>query len=332
MPLSAGQRLGPYEILTPLGSGGMGEVYNARDTRLDRIVAVKVLREHLVNDPDRRARFDREARAISKLNHPNICALYNAGHDNGVDYIVIEYLDGQTLAERLTKGALPLEHALAVAIDIAAALGAAHRAGIVHRDLKPANVMLTKAGTGSKGSPQAKLLDFGIARVAASASITASLTQGTITVDGELLGTPQYMAPEQLEGRDVDARTDLFSFGALLYEMLTGRRAFPGDTNAKAMAAVLDADPADVSSLRPDIPASLSRIVASCLAKDPADRWQNAADLARNLQWIAAEHHSPSSTAARLRPPSLLWPSVAAASLAAALAIAVVVRYQKEAP
>src|SRR5215470_13307598 len=166
MPLSAGQRLGPYEILTPLGSGGMGEVYNARDTRLDRIVAIKVLREHLVNDPDRRARFDREARAISKLNHPNICALYDVGHDNGLDYIVIEYLDGQSLAERLRKGAVPIDQALAIGIAIASALDAAHRAGIVHRDLKPPNVMLTKGG--------AKLLDFGIARVVASAPIAAS--------------------------------------------------------------------------------------------------------------------------------------------------------------
>jgi serine/threonine-protein kinase len=319
MPLSARQRLGPYEVLAPLGSGGMGEVYNARDTRLERIVAIKVLREHLVSDPNRRVRFDREASAISKLNHPNICALYDVGHDNGVDYIVIEYLDGHTLAERLTKGALPLEHALAVATDIAAALDAAHRAGIVHRDIKPANVMLTKAG--------AKLLDFGIARVAASAPVTA-LTQGTITLDGELLGTPQYMAPEQLEGRDADARTDLFAFGAVLYEMLTGRRAFPGDTNARAIAAVLDADPPDVSSFRPDIPASLSRIVAACLAKDPADRWQNAADLVRNLQWIAAENHSATSAPTKRRVLSLLWPLVTAASVAAALAMFFLVRFE----
>jgi eukaryotic-like serine/threonine-protein kinase len=220
----------------------------------------------------------------------------------------------------LNKGALPLAHALAVAIDIAAALDAAHRTGIVHRDIKPANVMLTKGGT--------KLLDFGIARVVANASITASLTQGTMTVDGELLGTPSYMAPEQLDGRDVDARADLFAFGALLYEMLTGRRAFPGDTNARAMAAVLDAEPADVSSLRPDIPASLARIVAACLAKDPADRWQNTADLVRSLKWIAAENHSATSAPGKRRVLSFLWPLATAASVAAVLAMLVLVHFE----
>ena len=221
MALTFGTRLGAYEILALLGSGGMGEVYRARDTRLDRIVAIKVLPASVAADPDRRQRFDREARTISSLTHPHVCTLHDVGHEDRIAYLVMELLEGQTLAERLTRGALPLEQALQYAIEILDALDGAHRHGIVHRDLKPANVMLTKAGV--------KLLDFGIAKVVAPGAATAA---ATLTAEGTLLGTPQYMAPEQLEGRDADVRIDLFAFGAVLYEMLTGHRAFPGESQS----------------------------------------------------------------------------------------------------
>jgi eukaryotic-like serine/threonine-protein kinase len=282
MVLKIGMRLGPYEILSALGAGGMGEVYKANDTRLDRAVAIKVLREHFANDSDRRARFEREARAVSKLNHPNICTLYDVGHDNGTDFLVVEFLDGESLAERLTKGALPIDQALTIAIQIAGALDAAHRAGIVHRDLKPANVMLTKTG--------AKLLDFGIARMAhAAEAVAAPQITSTLTGDGALLGTVHYMAPEQLEGREADARSDIFAFGAVLYEMLTGRRAFAGETLSAVAAAVLESQPIALKSIQPLVASDLEWFVTTCLAKDPDDRWQNARDLRRNLQRIA-EH------------------------------------------
>ena len=265
MALAPGTRLGPYEITALIGAGGMSEVYKARDARLDRIVAIKVLREHLASDPDRRARFEREARAISKLNHPNICALYDVGQDNGTDYLVVEYLDGQSLAERLQKGALSIEQALAIAIQIAGALEAAHRADIVHRDLKPANVMLTKMG--------AKLLDFGIARMTAPAtSLTSATTQGTLTTDGTLLGTLQYMAPEQLEAKDTDARTDIFAFGALISEMVTGKQAFTGTSQASLISAILSSDPSPMAASQPLTPPALDRVVKTCLAKDPDER------------------------------------------------------------
>ena len=281
MTLAAGGRLGPYEVVSAIGVGGMGEVYKARDTRLDRVVAVKVLREHLATDPDRRARFDREARAISKLNHPHICTLYDVGHDSGIYYLVVEYLDGQSLADRLKKGALPIDQALAIAIDIASALDAAHRAGIVHRDLKPANVMLTKGG--------AKLLDFGIARMSpAPGGMTSATTPATLTTEGALLGTMQYMAPEQLEGREADARSDIFAFGALLYEMLSGQRAFAGDTQAAVVAAILEKE-AEPLALAP----SLDRVVRKSLAKDADARWQTARDLLDELTWIAADRQAP---------------------------------------
>lgn len=282
MALDSGTRLGPYEITALIGAGGMGEVYKARDTRLDRVVAIKILRQHFINDADRQSRFDREARAISKLNHPHICTLYDVGHDNGIDYLVVEFLEGQTLADRLQKGALPLDQALAIAIQIADALDAAHRAGIVHRDLKPANVMLTKAG--------AKLLDFGIARMTVPAtSQTLPTMQGTLTTGGTLLGTVQYMAPEQLEGRETDARSDVFAFGALLYEMLTGHRAFDGESQSRVIAAILDGHPPLITARQPHVPRMLEWTVDTCLAKAPDSRWQSAADLTRQLQWIA-EH------------------------------------------
>jgi Tol biopolymer transport system component len=295
MPLTIGTRLGPYEAVAPLGSGGMGDVYAARDTRLNRMVAIKVLRDHVAYDPGRRQRFEREARVISQLNHPHICAIYDVGQENGVDYLVVEYLEGQTLAERLVKGPLPLEQALTFATEMADALDAAHRKGIVHRDLKPANVMVTKAGT--------KLLDFGIAKapflkteaVAGLRLATSSPEPSTLTGEGALLGTVQYMAPEQLEGRDADARSDIFSFGCVLFEMLTGRRAFDGETQASLIVAVLDRDPPRVSSLQKFAPPALDRVVAKCLIKDPDRRWQTAADLLDELKWIAGAGRLPSS-------------------------------------
>jgi serine/threonine-protein kinase len=259
----------------------MGEVYKARDVRLDRTVAIKVLHEHLADNPDRRMRFEYEARAISKLNHPHICTSHDVGHDKGVDYLVVEYLDGQTLADRLQKGALPMEQALQIAIQIASALSAAHRVGVIHRDLKPANVMLTKNG--------AKLLDFGIARMtAASATGTSATLPGTLTADGTLLGTVQYMSPEQLEGREADSRSDLFALAAVVYEMVTGRRAFDGESQASVMAAILEREPPPASTLQPRLPPLLDQIITQCLAKDPNERWQSAHDVRAALIGIDA--------------------------------------------
>ncbi len=275
MPLTAGARLGPYEIVAPLGAGGMGEVYKARDARLDRIVAIKVLHEHLAGDPDRRARFDREARAISKLNHPNICTLYDVGHDHDVGYLVVEYLDGETLAERLRRGPLPVDEAVAIAIELAGALDAAHRAGVVHRDFKPANVMLTKTG--------AKLLDFGIARLLTTEALTVRDT--TLTLDGARLGTAHYMAPEQINGREADERTDIFAFGAVVYEMLTGRRAFTGETLSRVCQAILASEPMEIATPQPAV-SEMQRIVRRCLAKEPTDRWHTTTDLIMALRRV----------------------------------------------
>ncbi|HVQ14069.1 MAG TPA: serine/threonine-protein kinase, partial [Vicinamibacterales bacterium] len=284
MALTPGTRLGAYEILALLGSGGMGEVYRARDTRLDRVVAIKVLPDIVAGNPDRRQRLEREARAISRLNHPHICTLYDIGHQNGLDYLVMEFLEGQTLAERLTKGALPLNHALQCAIQLADALDVAHRHGIVHRDLKPANVFLSRSG--SSGVPITKLLDFGIAKAMALSPAAASVS-ATLTDHGTLLGTVQYMAPEQLEGRAADVRSDLFAFGVVLYEMLTGRRAFSGESQASVIAAVLDADPSPLSTSQSLAPPALEHLVKTCLAKNPDARWQTAGDVKRQLEWIA---------------------------------------------
>src|ERR1700730_6458350 len=233
MALSSGSRLGPYEILSAIGAGGMGEVYKARDTRLDRIVAIKVLHESLAIDSQFRERFDREARTISQLEHPHICPLYDVGEQEGTAYLVMQYLEGETLADRLTKGVLPLDQALRIAIEIADALAAAHRAGIIHRDLKPGNVFLTRSG--------AKLLDFGLAKahapvIAGTGGSMLPTMPPHLTAQGTILGTFQYMAPEQLEGQDADARTDIFAFGALLYEMVTGHKAFEGKTHASLIA------------------------------------------------------------------------------------------------
>ena len=320
MPLTSGSRLGPYEIVSPVGSGGMGEVYKARDTRLDRVVALKVIQTQIAATPEFRERFDREAKAISALDHPHICTLYDVGHESGAEFLVMQFLEGETLADRLSRagkprsdvsrpssggttsvtsmatvsrGPIPLETTLKYAAEIAAALDAAHRRGIVHRDLKPGNVMLTKAGT--------KLLDFGLAKLAAEEAGTPGLGDGAtrtspLTGQGAILGTLYYMSPEQLEGRAVDAWSDIFSFGAVLYEMLTGRRAFEGDSQAGTIAAIIGGDPpalgelADIKTRLPVVAhRALDRLLHKCLAKNPDDRWHSAADLSDELNWINEE-------------------------------------------
>jgi serine/threonine protein kinase/Tol biopolymer transport system component len=293
MTLTPGSRLGPYEILAPLGAGGMGEVFRARDTRLGRDVAIKVLAARLASSPEVRQRFEREARTISQLSHPHICALFDVGRHGETDYLVMELLEGETLSDRLARGPLPLAQALRCAVEIADALDRAHRRGVVHRDLKPANAMLTKSGV--------KLLDFGLAKEAAAppagGSLTALPTQQGLTSEGAIVGTFQYMAPEQLEGREADARTDIFAFGALLYEMTTGRKAFSGASQASLISAIMKEDPAPLSTIDPAFPRSLDRLVRTCLAKDPDERWQSAADLKRELVFLRED--SPSSAAAR---------------------------------
>jgi serine/threonine-protein kinase len=301
MTLPNGLRLGPYEIVAPLGAGGMGEVYRARDTRLQRTVAVKVMPEGAASTPDALRRFEREARAISRLNHPHICALYDVGRHEGRDYLVLELLEGETLADRLVRGALPLEQALRIGVEIADALGAAHRHGIVHRDLKPGNIMLTRAGV--------KLLDFGLAKPlaatagtgdagAGAADLTSLSTRTRLTQQGIVLGTLPYMAPEQVEGQDTDARTDIFALGAILYEMATGRMAFEGKSQASLTAAILEREPVPIVDLRPGTPSSFDHLVRTCLAKRPDDRWQNADDIGRALSFIERSGREERGTAA----------------------------------
>jgi serine/threonine protein kinase/Tol biopolymer transport system component len=362
MPLTAGTRLGPYEIVAPIGAGGMGEVYKARDTRLDRAVALKVIQSSIADSPEMRERFEREARAISALDHPNICILYDVSREGDVSFLVMQYLEGETLADRLaragkplsdptrpssgsgetslatiSRGPIPFDTALKYAAEIAHALDAAHRRGIVHRDLKPGNVMLTKAGT--------KLLDFGLAKLAAGNATPfgdGATRTSPLTSQGAILGTLHYMSPEQLEGRDVDARSDIHSFGALLYEMLTGRRAFEGQSQAGIIASIINADPPALTALadgRTSLPVvahrALDRLLARCLAKDPDDRWQSAADLAGELRWINEErvravpesaalpghagplHDRPSRSRERV------WMAVAAVAVAALAGVAV---------
>jgi serine/threonine protein kinase/Tol biopolymer transport system component len=286
MAITPGTRLGPYEITSAIGAGGMGEVYRARDTRLNRDVAIKVLPTHLAGKPELRERFEREARTIASLNHPHICTLHDIGHQDGTDFLVMEHLEGETLAQRLLKGPLPLEQVLQYAIEIADALDKAHRKGITHRDLKPGNIMLTKSG--------AKLLDFGLAKLKQEASPATPLSalptitaKDAITAEGTILGTLQYMAPEQVEGKEADARTDIFAFGVVVYEMATGKKAFEGNSQASVIARILDSDPPPISSLQPMTPLALDRVVKTCLAKDPDERWQTAGDLCRQLKWIA---------------------------------------------
>ena len=284
MTLREGAELGPYEILSPLGAGGMGEVYKARDTRLDRTVAIKVLPAHVAGDPDLRQRFEREARVISSLSHPHICTLFDIGQQGGIDFLVMEYLEGKTMAQRLGEGPLPVDQVLRYATEIAGALDRAHRQGLVHRDLKPGNVMLTRAG--------AKLLDFGLAKLKAPTTGPAGLAEQTtqsayLTAEGTILGTLQYMAPEQLEGGEADERTDIFAFGALVHEMATGKRAFEGQSQATLIGSILKDEPPAISSMQPLTPPALDHIVATCLEKEPDDRWQSAADLGRELAWIS---------------------------------------------
>jgi len=313
MTLAAGSRLGPYEILAPIGAGGMGEVYRARDTRLERTVAIKVLPSHLSASPESRQRFEREAKTISQFSHPHICALHDVGREGDVDFLVMELLEGDTLSDRLAKGALPLEQTLRYGAQIADALDKAHRQGIVHRDLKPGNVMITKSGV--------KLLDFGLAKAmapATPASLTALPTQQGLTQEGTILGTFQYMAPEQLEGKDADARTDIFALGATLYEMATGKKAFTGSTQASLISAILRDDPAPISQVQPMSPPALDRVVKTCLSKDPEDRWQSAGDVARQLKWIAEGSQAGAPAAAA--PAARRIASRAAGWLLAALA------------
>jgi serine/threonine protein kinase len=281
----SGTKLGPYEILEPIGAGGMGEVYKAKDTRLDRAVAIKALPSHVASNPDVRQRFEREARAVSSLNHPHICTLHDIGTQDGVDFLVMEYIEGETLADRLARGPLSFEQALRYGIQITDALDKAHRQGVVHRDLKPGNVMLTKSGV--------KLLDFGLAKLTETDSsksggaLSALPTEAKpLTEKGAILGTFQYMAPEQLEGKEVDARTDIFAFGAMTYEMLTGRRAFAGKSQASLISAIMKDDPPAISTLQSMSPTALDRVVKKCVAKDPDDRWQSARDLTDELRWI----------------------------------------------
>src|SRR5438093_2365557 len=269
MTLAPGSRLGPYEIQTPLGAGGMGEVYKARDARLDRTVAIKVLPPALALDPAFRARFDREARAISQLSHPHICALYDIGEHEGTSFLVMEHLDGQTLAARLDRGAMKADEAVRIGIEIADALAAAHRAGIVHRDLKPANVFLIRGAGGSASSPHAKLLDFGLAKttsaIAYSGGADAMSVQPTVsnplTEQGRILGTFQYMAPEQIEGAEADARSDIWAFGCVLYEMLTGTRAFSGRSHASLIANIMNVDPPPIGQRQPLVSPALDHVV-----------------------------------------------------------------------
>ena len=283
MALTSGTKLGPYEIQAALGAGGMGEVYRARDTRLDRDVAIKVLPSHLSSDPDLKARFEREAKAISALSHHHICHLYDIGSQDGTDFLVMELLEGETLADRLLKGPLPLKLALQYGLEIAEALEKAHAHGIVHRDLKPGNIMLTKSG--------AKLLDFGLAKAAHGVATLASGSMATmskpLTVEGTIVGTFQYMAPEQVQGREADARSDLFALGAVLYEMITGRRAFAGKSQISVMSAILEKEPEPVSSVQPMASPALDHVIQRALAKDPNDRWHTARDFIQELKWSA---------------------------------------------
>ncbi len=334
MPIAPGVRLGPYEIVAPLGAGGMGEVWKGRDTRLDRDVAIKILPAGFARNEQLRARFEREAKSISSLNHPNICTLFDVGQcvlpgDDAVHYLVMELIEGESLADRLVRGPLPLDQVLKVGAQIGDALDRAHRQGIVHRDLKPGNVMLTKAG--------AKLLDFGLAHISIGAEPITSQTRletqlKPLTAEGTILGTFQYMAPEQLEGLETDARTDIFALGAVLYEMATGRRAFQGSSRTSLIAAIISSQPEPISSITKVIPPALDHAVRKCLEKDRDDRWQSARDVAGQLRWIGESGSQPDAVSpVRIRGrrrERLAW-AVAAVSLTSALALAAALTFQK---
>jgi eukaryotic-like serine/threonine-protein kinase len=314
MHVTNGTRLGPYEIVSRLGAGGMGEVWSARDTRLDRLVAVKILPAELAGDAQFRLRFEREAKTISQLSHPNICTLFDVGDD----YLVMELLEGETLADRIARGPLPLPDVLRYGLQIAEALGKAHRMGIVHRDLKPANVMITKAG--------AKLLDFGLAKSSTTiVNIDGATQQKALTQEGTILGTFQYMAPEQLEGQEADARTDIFALGTILYEMATGRRAFEGKTKTSLIAQIVSVDPKPLRDIQPLTPPAFEHVVARCLSKDPDERWQSAQDIAEELRWAATAGASVPDQRTR-RATMIPWLVAAAVFVAAIAAIAFILR------
>jgi eukaryotic-like serine/threonine-protein kinase len=323
MALTLGTKLGPYEIQTPLGAGGMGEVYRAKDTRLDRTVAIKILSQHLSSNPDLRQRFDREARAISSLNHPRICTLYDVGHQDGIDFLVMEYLEGETLAQRLRKGRLPLKEALRIGIEICEALDTAHHAGIIHRDLKPGNIMLTVNG--------AKLMDFGLAKTAggtvssaasapllsAAQTLSEASPLSPLTTEGTVIGTIQYMAPEQIQGKEADARSDLFALGAALYEMVTGIKPFEGKSQISIAGAILEREPEPICKIQPLTPPVFEHVVNTCLAKSPEDRFQTAHDVKLELKWIAersSQIAKPETTTKR-RAQFLPWAIASAAIL-----------------
>ncbi len=345
--LAAGAKLGPYEILAPLGAGGMGEVYRAHDPRLGRDVAIKVLPSHLAASPEVRARFEREARTVSRLDHPHICALHDIGRHEDTDYLVMELLEGETLAHRLEKGPLPVAEVLALGTQIADALDRAHRAGVVHRDLKPGNVMLTRSG--------AKLMDFGLARATGLGAAPGLMTESPtvsrpLTKEGTIVGTFQYMAPEQLEGKEADARSDLWALGCVLYEAATGQRAFAGESQASLIAAILEHEPRPIAELKPLSPPALEHVVRRCLAKDPEQRWQSARDVVQELEWIAGAGsqagapagHPPGHPAepgrSRAVPPGARWRPAAAAVAAGVVVVMAVVaalwatRSRREAP
>src|SRR5579872_2946172 len=333
MALPVGTKLGPYEVQSQLGVGGMGEVYRARDSRLDRTVAIKILASHLSSYPELKQRMEREARTISSLNHPHICHLYDIGSQNDVDFLVMEFLDGETLAERLRKGPLPLHEILRTGIAIAEALAAAHRQGIVHRDLKPGNIMLTQVA--------AKLMDFGLAKPsgltnASSASGTAvpSFTAAPtlsgpgpltpLTTAGSVIGTIQYMSPEQIEGKEADARSDIFAFGAVLYEMATGKRPFQGKSQISLASAILEGDPDPISTLQPLTPSALQHVITTCLEKNPDDRFLAAHDIKLELQWIASEKAAPplpASLPAHEKRPRAAWIAVLLAAVVLGAAV-----------
>jgi len=324
MPLTPGTKLGPYAIQSQLGAGGMGEVYRALDTRLDRAVAIKVLASHLSTSPELKQRMEREARAISSLNHPNICQLYDLGSQDGTDFLVMEFLEGETLADKLRMAPMPLNEVYKIGIDVAEALAVAHRAGIAHRDLKPGNIMLTKAG--------AKLMDFGLAKPlsmptapsgsAAPPSFTAAATLSgaspftPLTTAGSIVGTIQYMSPEQIEGKEADARSDIFAFGAVLYEMTAGKRPFQGKSQISLASAILENEPEPLSAAKPGIPPAFDHVVTTCLRKNPEERFLAAHDVKLELQWIASGKSAPGATASDSAPAPSRTPWLAATAAA----------------
>jgi serine/threonine protein kinase len=326
MPLTSGTKLGPYEIQSQLGAGGMGEVYRALDTRLDRTVAIKVLASHLASLPELRQRMEREARAISSLSHPHICQLYDIGSQSGTDFLVMEFLEGETLSERLRKGAIPLPEIYRIGMAVAEALAVAHRHGIVHRDLKPGNIMLTHSG--------AKLMDFGLAKpltlattssaskappsFTAAATLSGPSPLSPLTTAGTIIGTIQYMSPEQIEGKEANARSDIFAFGAVLYEMAAGKRPFEGKSQLSLASSILEKDPDPLVTLKPQTPPAFEHVVATCLQKNPDDRYLAAHDIKLELQWIASEKLSPQAAPSTAPPSksSLFWIAVLIAGLA----------------